>query len=66
MMNNLSFLQVNSLHKGCRIFYMLKCLNNIQQCMIDRCWLHCKLNKDLDNQYMLSYPNKIQMHKIDN
>jgi hypothetical protein len=34
--------------------------------MIDRCWLHCKLNKDLDNQYMLSYPNKIQMHKIDN
>lgn len=66
MMNNLSFLQVNSLHKVIRIFYMLKCLNNIQQCMFDRCWLNCKLSKDQDNQYKLSYPNKIKMHKIDN
>ncbi|CAD8093462.1 unnamed protein product [Paramecium primaurelia] len=66
MMNNLSFLQVNSLHKVIHIFYMSKCLNNIQQCMFDRCRLHCKLSKDLDNQYKLSYPNKIKMHKIDN
>ena len=66
MMSNLSFLQVNNLRKEIRIIYKLYFLNNSQRCMIDKCWLHCKLSKDLDNQYMLSYSNKIKMHKIDN